>query len=172
MVKLALWLPKPPPAAGTTLRLRTDESALLLYEGTSWRIDASEMRAVLATDARRRAELTASGIRARHTTKHHRAALRQLRADHQRRCRQRIADACRVYAADAAAYAARLQAGVVEYSDLDQSALPHFPWERLRRHIAAKLDERGIGFVHVSTYPDRKPSVEADEGERATPSQP
>jgi hypothetical protein len=172
MVKLALWLPKPPPVAGTTLRLRTDESALLLYEGTSWRIDASDMRAVLATDARRRAELSASGIGARHATKHHRAALRQLRADQQQRCRQRIADACRVYAAHAAAYATRVQAAVVEYSDADQSALPHFPWERLRRHIAAKLDERGIRFVHAGTRPDRKLQVYPDDRERATASQP
>lgn len=155
MVKLAVWLPKPPPAAGITLRLKTDKNALLLFEGTSWKIDPGEMRAVLATVARRRAELTASGIRARPTTKHHRAALRRLRADQQRRCRQRIADACRVYAAHAAAYATRLQAGVVEYSDVDQSALPHFPWERLRRHLAAKLDECGIRFVHASVRRDR-----------------
>ncbi len=149
MVKLAVWLPKPAPAAGITLRLKTDKSALLLFEGTSWKIDPGEMRAVLATDARRRAELAASAIRARHTTQHHRAALRHLRADQQRRCRQRVADACRVYAAHAAAYATRVQAAVVEYSDLDHSALPHFPWERLRRHIEAKLDERGIRFIHT-----------------------
>ena len=151
MMKLAVWLPKPSPAEGsTTLRLRTDKSALLVVEGTDWRIDAGAMRGVLATDARRRTELTVSSMHARQMPTRHREGLRRARADQQRRSQDRIADACRTYAAEAASFAARQRAAIVEYTDVEQSALPHFPWERLRRHLAAKLDERGIQFVHTN----------------------
>lgn len=163
MVKVYVWLPKPAPATGITLRLKTDRTALLFFEDTTWRIDAAEMRAVLAADARRRAELAAGATRARHTTGRHRAALRRLRTERQQRSHRRIADACRVYAAHAAAYATRLHAAIVEYSDADRSALPHFPWERLRHHIEAKLDERGIRFVHTSEGPTDEPARVADQ---------
>jgi hypothetical protein len=153
MIKLAAWLPKPEPATGATLRLRTDKAALLAYDGTSWRIDATSMREILATDARRRSELPPASTHGVHLTSRQRARLRKVRADRRRRSHLRIADACRVYAAQAAAFAARQRAGVVEYTDAEQSALPHFPWEHLRRNIAAKLDERGIRFVHVNAMP-------------------
>jgi hypothetical protein len=153
MIKLAVWLPKPASSSGVTLRLRTGRTALLAFAGSDWRIDAAEMRAILATDARRQRELMPSDVRLYHATARHRAGLRRARADRRRRSHLRIADACRVYAAQAAAYAARKRAGTVEYSDADQSALPHFPWERLRRHIEAKLDERGIRFVYANPLP-------------------
>jgi hypothetical protein len=163
MLKLTAWLPKPAPVTGATLRLRTDKAALLAYDGTGWRIDAGSMREILATDTRRRSEWPLASAHGLHLTSRQRARLRQMRADRRRRTHLRIADACRVYAAQAAAFAARQRAGVVEYTDADQSALPHFPWEHLRRQIAAKLDERGIRFVHVnaiaSTVDEKVPAA-------------
>ncbi len=161
MIKIAVWLPKPAASTGETLRLSTSGSALLAFSGSDWRIDAAEMRAVLATDARRQRELTPGVEREHHTTARHRAGLRRARAELRRRTHLRIADACRVYAAQAAAYASRQRAALVEYTDADQSALPHFPWERLRRHLAAQLDERGIKFVHTNAMPARAAALSA-----------
>jgi hypothetical protein len=150
MLKIAAWLPKPAARRdGITLRLRTDRHAVLLAEGSDWRIDAAPMRAVLATDERRQRELSPARERTLQLSRARRERLLQTRNDRLRRSRQRIADACRTYAAHAAAYAARRRVSVVEYSDTDRGALPHFPWEQLRRHLAAKLEERGIRFVYM-----------------------
>jgi hypothetical protein len=150
MLKIAAWLPKAPAASGTaTLRVRTHPSALL-FADPDWYIDPGPLRGVLAADARRRKSIIANLGLERGQPRRRRQGIEKALSELSRRSRQRLAEACRTYAAHLAAYAKRRNAGDVHYDDSIRSALPHFPWEQLRRRVAEKLDEHHIQFVHVN----------------------
>jgi hypothetical protein len=150
MLKIAAWLPKGPAAEGDAiLHVRTDPSALLFAE-PDWRIDPAPVRGVLAADARRRTSIIANLRLERGQPRRRREGIEGALSELSRRSRQRLAEACRTYAAHLVTYATERGAAVVQYDDSTRSALPHFPWEELRRRVAEKLDERQIQFLHVN----------------------
>ncbi len=150
MIKIAAWLPKGPAAeGGAILRVRTHPSALLFAE-PDWHVDPAPLRGVLAADARRRASIIANLRLERGQSRRRTHGIEAALSELSRRSRQRLAEACRTYAAHLAAFAVQRGAAVVQYDDSTRSALPHFPWEQLRRRVAEKLDERHIQFLHVN----------------------
>ena len=167
MVKIVAWFPRPAAAAtSTVLDVRTDETALL-RAGRHWHVDPAPLRGVLAVQDRRRRSLVTNLQIARTHPGQRRDRIRRALAALSLRSQRRLADACRTYAAHLAAHAVDRGAGEVRYDDSVRSALPHFPWEQLRRRISEKLDEHGIRFVHVNGT-DRAPGVpEQGGGEHA-----
>jgi hypothetical protein len=150
MVKIAAWLPKA--AAGDrhgVLCVRTDAQSLLACE-RRWRIDPAPLRAVLAAETRRRSSLLANLQVARGSLGRRTDGIERALAELSRRSRQRIAEACRTYAADLAAHVISRGVREIQYDDRVRPDLAHFPWEQLRRRVGEKLDEQGIRFVHVN----------------------
>jgi hypothetical protein len=170
MVRIAAWLPKlPVPDRSGILRVRTHPRALLLAE-SGWQIDPSAVRGVLAADDRRRAALLVS-LRLERGERRRRVGIERALRELSRRSRERLAGACRTSAAHLAAHAAQRGVAVVEYDDSVRSALPHFPWEELRRRVAEKLDERRIGFHHVDTVGEAGERARSDAEERESDEQ-
>jgi hypothetical protein len=157
MLKIAAWLPKASAAKGTAiLRVRTHQSALLIAE-PDWHIDPTPLRGVLAADARRRTAIIANLRLERGQPRRRQRGIETALSELSRRSRQRLAEACRTYAAHLATYAKTRGAAVVQYDDTTRSVLSHFPWEQLRRRVAEKLDEHHIEFIHVNQgAPDTK----------------
>ena len=150
MVKIAAWLPKAAPRTGHGVILaRTDGQSLLACD-RRWRIDPAPLRAVLAAEARRRSSLLTNLQVARRSPGRHTEGIERALSELSRRSRQRIAEACRTYAAHLAAQVLSQGARELHYDDTVRPDLDHFPWELLRRRVAEKLDERGIRFVHVN----------------------
>jgi hypothetical protein len=168
MVKIAAWLPKADVAAGSTvLDARTDAESMLCAQ-PGWRIDPAPLRAVLLAEQRRRTSLLTNLQIARGQPGQRRDGIERALRDLARRSQERLANACRTYAAHLAACAVARRARTVRYDDRVRPALPHFPWEQLRRRIAEKLDEHGIAFVHVnSTASAPAAAGRADGGEHA-----
>jgi hypothetical protein len=163
MVKIAAWLPKSEsPAGETVLDAGTDADALLRVH-PRWRIDPAPLRAVLAAQERRRAALLTNLQIARQHPGQRREGIEHALRELSRRSQERLANACRTYAAHLAAHALTRRARAVHYDDRVRPALPHFPWEQLRRRIAEKLDEQHIAFVHVNRSA-AEPATEAREG--------
>jgi hypothetical protein len=163
MVKIAAWLPKAvPPGGNGLMRVGTDAHSLLTCEGR-WRIDPAPLRAVLEAEARRRSSLLANLHIARRSVGRRADGIERALTELSRRSRQRISEACRTYAADLAAHVRARRVREVHYDDTVRPDLSHFPWEQLRRRVAEKLDEQGIGFVHVSAK-GTDDSVPRDEG--------
>ena len=165
MIKIAAWLPKGPAAeGGAILRVRTHPSALLFAE-PDWHVDPAPLRGVLAADARRRASIITNlrlerGQPRRRKTGNRSRPERALATFPSATCRG-VPHLCRPSRCLCSPARAR---AVVEYDDRTRSALPHFPWEQLRRRVAEKLDERHIQFLHVNAgtgvpepagFPDR-----------------
>jgi hypothetical protein len=169
MIKIAAWLPRPEPGTRErVIRVRSAPEAVLAVDEDRWRIDATPMRGVLSADARRRTALVTNLGLERGTSRQsrrRREGIQDALADLSRRSRSRIADACRTYAAHVAAHARRRHAAVLEYDDSHRGALPHFPWEELRRRVAEKLDEHGIEFVHVNARFDAGAAARAAHGD-------
>jgi hypothetical protein len=150
MVKIAAWLPKTATApAGAVIEAGTDGDALLRADAR-WRIDPAPLRSVLAAEQRRREALLTNLQVARLHSGQRRDGIERALRELSRRSQARMADACRTYAAHLAAHALARGARAVHYDDRVRPALPHFPWEQLRRRIAEKLDEQRIAFVHVN----------------------
>jgi len=151
MVKIAAWLPKIATGERSdAITVRTDAESLLCCQ-PRWRIDPAPIRGVLAAEARRRASLLTNLSAARRARGSRPGGIEAALSELSRRSRQRLAEACRTYAAQLAAHVASRGAGVVHYDDRVRPELTHFPWEQLRRRLAEKLDDRGIRFVHLNT---------------------
>ncbi|HET7697166.1 MAG TPA: hypothetical protein VFK57_15750 [Vicinamibacterales bacterium] len=146
MIKIAVWLPKPPAVShGTVAVVRTDERALLTTE-PMWRIDPGPVRNVLAADARRRTALL-TNLQAARRSHSQTDGIERALAELAGRTRRRLAEACRMYAAQLATHVAGRGARAVEYDDSVRPALDHFPWSQLRTRIGEQLEKRGIRLV-------------------------
>lgn len=164
MVKIVAWFPKEVQERSlATLRVGTNAHSMLATDA-GWRIDPGAIRSVLAADARRRASLHAN-LHVARVARAKSDGIERALGDLSRRTRQRLADACRTYAAHFAAHATARAAREVRYEDSVRPALSHFPWELLRTRVAQKLDALGIRFVHVNR-PETEVAVGAD-GEHA-----
>ena len=150
MVKILAWLPKADIAAGTAVLDAGPDADALLRAHPRWRIDPAPLRAVLAAEQRRRASLLTNLQVARGHPGQRRDGIERALRELSRRSQERLANACRTYAAHLAGLAVTRRARAVHYDDRVRPALPHFPWEQLRRRIAEKLDEHRIAFVHVN----------------------
>ena len=149
MIKIAVWLPRPPAVdRGAVVVVRTDERSLLTTE-PRWRIDPGAIRNVLAADSRRRASLLANLHAARRSQSRTDGIERALGAL-SGRTRRRLAAACRLYAAQLASHVAARGARVIEYDDRVRPALEHFPWAQLRTRLEEQLEERGIRLASVT----------------------
>jgi hypothetical protein len=149
MVKIVAWFPKDVQERSLTTLHAGSNAHSMLSTDAGWRIDPGAVRGVLAADARRRASLQAN----LHVTRVARAkshGIERALGELSRRTRQRLADACRTYAAHFAAHATARGAREVRYDDTVRPTLTHFPWELLRTRVAQKLDALGIRFVHVN----------------------
>ncbi len=151
MVKIAAWLPKARAAAGAgVMHARTAPDAVLT-SGSRWRIDPAPIRGVLAAEERRRTSILTNLQIARAHSAQRRGGIERALRELSRRSQRRLAEACRTYASHLAEHALARRAGAVHYDDSVRPALPHFPWEQLRRRIAEKLEERRVEFVHVNS---------------------
>jgi hypothetical protein len=150
MVKIAAWLPKAAPRdRHGVMCVRSDEQSLLACE-RRWRIDPAPLRAVLAAEGRRRSSLLANLQVARRSIGRRTDGIERALAELSRRSGQRIAAACRTYAADLAGHVLSRGVRELQYDDTVRPDLDHFPWEQLRQRVAEKLEEQGIRFVHVN----------------------
>jgi hypothetical protein len=164
MVKIAAWLPKTDIAIGNgVLHAGTDVDAVLRAH-PRWRIDPAPLRGVLAAEERRRAALLTNLQIARLHSGQRRDGLERALRELSRRSQERLSSACRTYAAHLAEHALTRRAKAVHYDDCVRPALAHFPWERLRRRIAEKLDEHRIEFVHVNRPVNTRLSAAAQHG--------
>ena len=167
MVKLAAWFPKAAAADRQgVLHVGTDRQSLLACE-RRWRIDPAPLRAVLAAEARRRSSLLANLHVARGSIGRRSDGIERALAELARRSRQRIAEACRTYAADLVAHAVSRGVREVHYDDSVRPELAHFPWEQLRRRVVEKLNERSIRFVHVNARGAGDEMTDEEGGEHA-----
>jgi hypothetical protein len=167
MVKISAWLPKVASAnQGEVITVRTDTNDLLAC-APRWRIDPAPVRGVLAAEMRRRASLLTNLSAARRAQGRRPTGIEEALRELSRRSRQRLAEACRTYAAQLAAHVAQMGAGAVQYDDRVRPVLAHFPWEQLRRRIAEKLDERGIRFVHADSDGADRPVPGETRGDHA-----
>ena len=127
MVKIAAWLPKTAEGdrRGGPVLVRTDEQSLLICE-RRWRIDPAPVRGVLAAETRRRSSLLTNLQAAR--TPHARRAegIERALSELSRRSRQRLAEACRTYAAHLVAHVVARGAREVHYDDRVRPTLPIF----------------------------------------------
>lgn len=164
MVKIAAWLPKASGAPGhAVLDAGTDADALLRAH-PRWRIDPGPLRGVLIGEERRRASLLTNLKVARLQPGQRRGGIERALRELSRRSQERLATACRTYAAHFTAHALARGARAIHYDDRVRPRLPHFPWEQLRRRIAEKLDEHHIAFVHVNHTATGSAEVTPEDG--------
>lgn len=152
MAKLVVWQPRPPAPVGKgALFVRTDKDSLLIAlnakEERVWAVHADHVRRWVAEHTRRLSRWSDD-------TKAEQCSVAPFQSRREAaviKHRRRVDSTCHEVACQLANYAARHKFAVVRYNDMEHGFCTPFPWDRLRRLIAEKLDVRGIAFELVDS---------------------
>lgn len=167
MAKLVAWLPREKATGVATqgvLGIRTEANVLLIATNTKdemlWRYNGDHLRR-WAAEHRAQLQRWADDSKYENRPKPKFAARREAASG---KYRNRMDSACHEIAAQVAGYALRRKFAAVRYDDSIKGYCEQFPWFKLRRLIAEKLDQAGVVFEHASgSPPTEKPEPLSEE---------
>ena len=161
MAKLIAWLPRDVTRNSGlrgTLTARACANSFLEVEGTGlsrpWTLNADHVRRWFAEQRRRQQRLQIdqkAGIESRNRNR-----LLDKRLSFAEKHKRRVDTWCHQAIAMLAQLAERLRVAEIHFDVGDRRYIADFPWSRFERYLTAKLDERRIKLVSVSSLPERE----------------
>lgn len=153
MCKMVAWIPrqqcKQKGAGSITLHTSLDSFWCAEVEGSQagWVLHADHVRRLQHAHQRNRKRLMTDLKDGKRHSARSRRGLSERLANCSEKYGRRIQSFCHEATAHFAKFAERQKVARVLYDDSERGFVSEFPWYRLRKLLAEKLDERGIEFV-------------------------